>query len=134
MKSKVAERMLANTTEDIKIFVDKYADLIVRINEILKRKNLTQKDLADKLGKQPSEVHKWLHGEHNLTLRSIAKLEAELGETLLEVPTVHRVSDFKQTGGQVTYKVTVNRERIAYGRSPSVWTMSPKVKTLANVG
>jgi len=33
--------------------------------------------------KIPSEISKWLDGDHNLTLRSIAKLEAELGVELL---------------------------------------------------
>ena len=86
MRSKVAERMLANMPEDIKIFTDKYADLVVLINHTLKEKGLTQKALAEQMGKSPSEIHKWLSGEHNFTLRSLARLEAELGVTLLEVP------------------------------------------------
>ncbi len=86
MKSKVAERMMARMPEDVKIFVDKYADIVVRVNQLLKEKRLTQKDLAEKLEKSPSEISKWLGGNHNFTLRSIARLEAELGETLLYVP------------------------------------------------
>ena len=86
MRSKVAKRILDNTPEDVKIFVRLYADIIVRVNQLLKEKGYTQKQLAEKLDKTPSEIHKWLSGEHNFTLRSIAKLEAELGENLLEVP------------------------------------------------
>lgn len=86
MKSKVAERMLAKMPNDVKIFVDKYADIVVRINLLLKEKGFTQKDLAEKMEKKPSEISKWLNGEHNFTIRSIAKLEAELGETILYVP------------------------------------------------
>jgi len=86
MKSKVAERMMAKMPEDVKIFVDKYADIVVRINQLLKEKGFTQKDLAEKLDKKPSEISKWLNGDHNFTLRSIAKIEAELGETILYVP------------------------------------------------
>lgn len=78
--------MMANMPLETKIFVDKYADLVVLIQHILKEKGYTQKLLAEKMDKTPSEIHKWLSGEHNFTLRSIAKLEAELGETLLEVP------------------------------------------------
>lgn len=96
MKSKVAERMMAKMPEDVKIFVDKYADIVVRINQLLKEKGLNQKDLAEKLDKKPSEISKWLNGEHNFTLRSIAKLEAELGETILYVPS--RIS-FQSVGG-----------------------------------
>ena len=31
-------------------------------------------------------LDEWLNGEHNFTLRSLAKLEAELGETIIHVP------------------------------------------------
>lgn len=86
MKSKVAERMMAKMPEDVKIFVDKYADIVVRINQLLKERQYSQKELAEKLDKNPSEISKWLAGNHNFTLRSIAKLEAELGETILYVP------------------------------------------------
>jgi transcriptional regulator with XRE-family HTH domain len=86
MRSKVAQRLLDKTPLETTIFVKKYGDLVVLINQILKEKGYTQKSLADKLGKRPSEISKWLNGEHNFTLRSLAKLEAELGETLLFVP------------------------------------------------
>lgn len=88
MKSKSLEHVLANTPKDIELFTDLYADLLVRINEILREKGITQKALAAKLEKQPSEISKWLNGNHNFTLRSIARLSAELGEPLLEVPRV----------------------------------------------
>lgn len=86
MRSEVAKRMLNKMPLDVKIFTRKYSDLVVLINQILKEKGFTQKNLADKLDKRPSEINRWLSGDHNFTLRSIAKLEAELGETLLEVP------------------------------------------------
>lgn len=86
MRSKVAQRMLAKTPEETKIFVAKYADILVRVNELLKDKGYTQKSLAEKLGKKPSEISKWLNGEHNFTLRSLSKLEAELGEPIINVP------------------------------------------------
>ena len=86
MRSKVAEKIMAQIPEETKIFVRLYADLVVRINQLIKDQGLNQKLLAEKLDKNPSEINKWLSGDHNFTLRSIAKLEAELGETLLEVP------------------------------------------------
>lgn len=86
MRSKVAQRILAETPEETKIFARMYADIVVRVNQLLKAKGFSQKDLADKLEKRPSEVNKWLIGEHNFTLRSLAKLEAELGEPIINVP------------------------------------------------
>ena len=41
--------------------------------------------LAQKLGKRPSEITKWLSGQHNFTLRTIAQLSAFFGESLVFV-------------------------------------------------
>jgi transcriptional regulator with XRE-family HTH domain len=86
MRSKIAKSILDDTPEDVRIFVRKYGDLVVRIHRVLKDRGITQKELASRLEKTPSEISKWLSGEHNLTLRSIAKLEAELGVDLIYVP------------------------------------------------
>jgi len=83
MKSKVAERIQAETPEEVRIFVRQYTDIVLRINQILKAKGYTQKDLAEKMNKRPSEINKWLKGTHNLTLKTLAKLEAELGEPII---------------------------------------------------
>lgn len=84
MRSKVAKRIQDETPEEVRIFVRQYTDIVVRINNILKAKGYTQKDLALKMGKSPSEINKWLKGHHNLTLKTIAKLEAELGAPIIE--------------------------------------------------
>jgi transcriptional regulator with XRE-family HTH domain len=55
-----------------------------RVRAIAESKQLTQKELAKRMGKQESEVSKWVSGEHNFTLRSLAKLEAALGEIFLK--------------------------------------------------
>lgn len=86
MRSKVARRILAETPEETKIFVNLYADILVRIKQLLKEKGHTQKSFADKLEKRPSEINKWLTGNHNLTLKSIAKMQAELGGPIIYVP------------------------------------------------
>jgi transcriptional regulator with XRE-family HTH domain len=99
MRSKVFQRIIDKTPEDVKIFTRHYGDLVVRINNLLKDKGYTQKDLAEKLDKKPSEISKWLKGEHNFTLRSLAKLEAELGAPLFYVP---KTKTFKSAGGKKT--------------------------------
>jgi transcriptional regulator with XRE-family HTH domain len=86
MKSKIAERIMAETPEETKRFVRKYGDIVVRVHQLLKEKGLTQKVLAEQMGKTPSEISKWLTGEHNFTLRSLTKLEAELGADIFYVP------------------------------------------------
>jgi transcriptional regulator with XRE-family HTH domain len=83
MRSNVAKRIQTETPEEVRIFVRQYTEIVLRINQILKAKGYTQKDLAEKMQKKPSEINKWLRGNHNLTLRTLAKLEAELGEPLI---------------------------------------------------
>ena len=51
MRSKVAQRILAETPEETKIFARLYADIVVRVHQLLKEKGFSQKDLADKLEK-----------------------------------------------------------------------------------
>lgn len=86
MRSKILKEILDETPKEVDIFVKKYGDMLVRVHQILNEKGITQKALAEKLGKSPSEVSKWLSGNHNLTLRSIAKLEAELEEEIIYIP------------------------------------------------
>ena len=83
MRSKIAQKMQEETPKEVRIFVRQYTDIVIRINELLSAKGYTQKDLADKMNKKPSEINKWLKGSHNLTLRTLAKLEAELGEPII---------------------------------------------------
>jgi transcriptional regulator with XRE-family HTH domain len=83
MRSKIAKKMQDETPREVCIFVRQYTDIVIRINELLSAKGYTQKDLADKMNKKPSEINKWLKGTHNLTLKTLAKLEAELGEPII---------------------------------------------------
>lgn len=85
MRSKIAQRILDRTPKETKIFVSKYADIVIRVNEILEKKKFNLEENVNQPTNQQSEICKWLHGEHDFTLHSISKLEAELGETILEV-------------------------------------------------
>ncbi len=96
MRSKVAERILSETPEDVRVFVRMYSDIVVRVNQLLKSRGYTQKDLAAKLDKTPSEISKWLSGDHNLTLKSLAKLTAVLGEPIIQVAQINQTQNFTQ--------------------------------------
>jgi len=91
MRSKIAEKIQKETPDEVRIFVRQYTDIVLRINEILKAKGFTQKDFAEKMKKKPSEINKWLKGNHNLTLKTLAKLEAELGEPIIYTTKEHVV-------------------------------------------
>ncbi len=89
MKSKIASRILEETPRETVMYVRKYAEIVARVHDILKAQGLTQRELALRMGKNPSELTRWLKGEHNLTLKSLIKLETELGE---EIFTIQRCS------------------------------------------
>ncbi len=75
----------AAVSPEIQTEVQLSADIISRIDALLKKKNMTQRDLARKLGKSDAVVSRWTTGLPNLTLRSIAELSTALGEPLIRV-------------------------------------------------
>jgi transcriptional regulator with XRE-family HTH domain len=89
MRSKVAKKIQEETPEEVRIFVRQYTDIVLRITQLMEAKGYTQRDLAEKMNKRPSEINKWLKGYHNLTLKTIAKLEAEL-----EAPIIYTSSEY----------------------------------------
>lgn len=111
MRRESAHQMLKETPPETKQFVKRYADIVVRINQLLRQNNMTQANLAEKMGKKPSEISRWLSGEHNLTLLSICKLEVELGGDIIHVP---RPVAFASFGNNVTeFVVYTNDASIA---------------------
>ena len=137
MKSKTVDRLLKSTPKDIEIFVDLYADLVVRINQILDESGLTKKDLADKLEKKPSEISKWLNGEHNFTLRSLAKLSAELGEPLIEVPKRKTQTEFLEDGFICRIHTFVSYTKVEANAMSKDWQIAEEtnqINELSNAG
>lgn len=51
----------------------------------LESRNISSSNFAEMLGKRPSEISKWLSGNHNFTLDTIFEIEERLGETLINV-------------------------------------------------
>ena len=79
------EERLANVLPEIRLEMQLSAEIIARIDAILKEKGITQRDLARRLGKSEAVVSRWTTGFPNLTLRSIAALSVALGESLIRV-------------------------------------------------
>jgi len=68
---------------EIEGFVDKNLAITEKVLSALEAKGWSKGQLADAMGKSPSEVSKWLTGMHNLTLKSIIKMETALGIELI---------------------------------------------------
>ncbi|MEI6348158.1 MAG: helix-turn-helix transcriptional regulator [Bacteroidota bacterium] len=84
-RNSLIEKIRNEITEDIKREVDLSFEISDRISEILAKQNKTQRDLAKSLHKSEAEVSKWMHGTHNFTINTIAKIEMVLGEKILNV-------------------------------------------------
>ena len=79
------DECLAQVPNDVKMELDMSFALADKIDAILKEKNISQKELAKRMGKTEAEVSRWLGGTHNFTLRTIAKISSALGITLLTI-------------------------------------------------
>lgn len=72
-----------NRNPEIDQFIEKNLDITEKVRVALEQKGWKAQDLAKALDKKPSEISKWLSGMHNLTLKSIIKMEVALGIDLI---------------------------------------------------
>lgn len=79
------DEMLAKTSPAIQQEVAMEFAVSNRIYELMKQRGLTKLQFAKALGKKPSEVTKWLSGQHNFTLRTLSMLSSYFGEPLIMV-------------------------------------------------
>ena len=79
------DECLASVSNDVKMELDMSFALADKIDMILREKNISQEQLAEKMGKTEAEVSRWLGGTDNFTLRTIAKISDSLGVKLLTI-------------------------------------------------
>lgn len=70
---------------EVEQFVEKNLAISEKVRLALEAKGWSKTHFAEILGKSPSEVTKWLSGTHNLTLKSIVKMEIALGVDLINL-------------------------------------------------
>ena len=56
-----------------------------RLDKLMQEKGLTKKQLAEAIGKRPSEITRWLSGEHNFTISTLAMLSSFFGQPIITV-------------------------------------------------
>lgn len=54
----------------------------IQIADAMEKHGITKKQLADKMGRRPSEITKWLSGDHNFTLDTLTELSFYLKEKI----------------------------------------------------
>lgn len=81
--SEMFQQEIAKVPIDLKLELDLSFAIADKIDAILKKKGMTQKEFAKKMNKTEAEVSRWLSGTHNFTLKTIAKITAVLGESIV---------------------------------------------------
>ena len=76
-------QMTAAVPPEIRQEIDLEFAVSNRIEELMKKYGFTKLQLDQKLGKRASKITKWLSGQHNFTLRTIAQLSAFFDEPLV---------------------------------------------------
>lgn len=64
---------------------DNRMGLAARIDDAMQEKGLSQKQLAERMGKNHSVITKWLSGKHNFTCDTLSDIESELGVALFQL-------------------------------------------------
>ncbi len=77
--------MVSSVPVNIQAEVDLSFAIADRLDSLIKSHGMTRKEFATAFGCRPSEVTKWLSGQQNFTIRTLAKLAAFFGEPLVSV-------------------------------------------------
>ena len=56
-----------------------------RLDFLMKEKGLSKQQLADAIGKRPSEITRWLSGEHNFTISTLGMLSSFFGKPIITI-------------------------------------------------
>lgn len=84
----INEWLSENNDPVIERLVKRNLAIALKVRNILDERGLNDNDFAKMLGKTPSEISKWLSGTHNLTQKSIIRMEIALEERLIHVEPV----------------------------------------------
>ncbi len=83
--SNLFKEMVANVPADIQAEVNLSIEISGKIDCLMRARGLNKKQFADSLGRRPSEVTKWLSGQHNFTIATLGMLSAFFGQPIITV-------------------------------------------------
>lgn len=78
-------KMVANVPADIQAEINISFEISNKIDSLMRARGLSKKQFADSLGRRPSEVTKWLSGQHNFTVATLAMLSTFFGQPIITV-------------------------------------------------
>lgn len=81
----LVHQLIAAIPKEQKKQLDYSNDISDRLVAVMKERSISQRELARMTGKRPSEVTRWLSGQHNFTLATIAKLSVALDHEFVTI-------------------------------------------------
>lgn len=87
-KHNISDWLKEHYNPEIESFIDKNFAITEKVRIAMEAKGWKSVDLAKAMDKSPSEVSKWLSGMHNLTLKSLVKMEQALDICLVHIETI----------------------------------------------
>jgi transcriptional regulator with XRE-family HTH domain len=79
------DNLLAEITPEQQARTDRKMRIACIIDDTMKAKGYDKKQFADKVGRKPSEITKWLSGTHNFTIETLSDIERVLGVRILNL-------------------------------------------------
>ena len=71
--------------QNIKEEIDLSFAISNKINALMQERGLSKKQFAEQIGKRPSEITRWLSGQHNFTGSTLAMLSTFFGKSIISV-------------------------------------------------
>ena len=100
--NKIFQDQLNKVTPEIKKEMDWSAEIVKRIDQILKEKGMTRRELASKVGCNETQIVRWTRGFPNYTLSTLAKLSVALGEDLIHLNPLNCVVSGYQAESKIS--------------------------------
>lgn len=77
--------MVGQVPKEIKEELDLSFAISSKIDALMQERGLSKKQFADQIGKRPSEITRWLSGQHNFTVSTLAMLSSFFGKSIISV-------------------------------------------------
>lgn len=77
--------MVSQVPPEIKEEVNLSFAISNKIHAMMQERGLSKKQFAEQIGKRPSEITRWLSGQHNFTVSTLARLSAFFGKSIISV-------------------------------------------------
>lgn len=83
--SRSLQEILGPIPESVQQKIDISIEISDRLDTLMRERGLNKKQVAEALGKRPSDVSKWLSGQYDFSLSTISLLSSFFGKEIINV-------------------------------------------------